>query len=307
MTVEKPANGGSRSIRWRWLLNRWTPQLMVLPVVGLVLLMVIFPLIWSLWVSLHNWFPAQGLEPRWVGLDNYQWLLTSGRFWNSAWNLLLLVGIGVTLQMVLATGLALALYEAVKSNVARILLLTLFLLPMMLAPIVVGDIWRFIFTPAGVLNYLLGLLGLPQQNWMGAELGIFSVVIADVWQWTALPLLIIFSGRATLPESLYEAARLDGASWWFRTRKITLPLLKELILIALILRLMDATKFIDTIFVITNQGGPGSANEVPGLLGYLLAFQSFDMGRAAALTWLLGLGAILAIQLLWFVMRRRQA
>lgn len=293
-------------LRWRRLLNQWAPQLMVFPVVGLVVLMVIFPLVWSLWISLHAWFPAQGIPPRWVGLENYQWLLTSSRFWNSAWNLLLYVGVGVTLQMVLATGLALALYETIKNTLVRILLLTLFLLPMMLAPIVAGDIWRFIFTPAGVLNYLLGLVGLPQQNWMGVDLGIFSVIIADVWQWTALPLLIIFSGRATLPESLYEAARLDGASWWYQTWTITLPLLKELILIAFILRLMDATKFIDKIFVITNQGGPGSANEVPGLLGYLLAFQSFDMGRAAALTWVLGLVAILGIQVLWFVMRGRQ-
>lgn len=279
---------------------------MVFPVVGLVVLMVIFPLVWSLWISLHAWFPAQGIAPRWVGFENYQWLLTSSRFWNSAWNLLLYVGIGVTVQMVLATGLALALYETIKNNFVRIFLLTLFLLPMMLAPIVAGDIWKFIFTPAGVLNYLLGLVGLPQQNWMGVDLGIFSVIIADIWQWTALPLLIIFSGRATLPESLYEAARLDGASWWYQTWTITLPLLKELILIAFILRLMDATKFIDKIFIITNQGGPGSSNEVPGLLGYLLAFQSFDMGRAAALTWVLGLVAILGIQVLWFVMRGRQ-
>ncbi len=304
--MEMYKKSGARSIQWQRFLNRRAPQLMVLPAIGIVFLMVIFPMIWSLWISLHVWYPAQGIPPRWVGLENYQWLLTSGRFWNSVKNLGLLAGVGVAIQMVLAIGLALALYDAVKSKTVRIALLTFFLMPVMLAPIVVGDMWKFIFTPAGVLNYLLSLVGLPQQNWTGVELGITSVMIADIWQWTALPLLIIFSGRAALPDSLYEAARLDGASWWFQTRTITLPLLKNLIIIALILRLMDAYKLIDTVFIITNQGGPGNANEVPGLLGYLLAFQNFDMGRAAALTWLLGLGAVFAIQALWTVMQRRQ-
>ncbi|MGH3518304.1 MAG: carbohydrate ABC transporter permease [Haloechinothrix sp.] len=266
---------------------------------------VVYPMVWSLWYSFHAWYPAQGIPPRFVGLENYEWLFTSGRFWNSVTNLLILAGVGVAVQMALATAIALALYEAVKSSRWRIVLLSLFLLPMTLAPIVVGDIWRLIFTQEGVLNYVVGLVGLPAQSWVGSDLGIWSVVLTDVWQWTALPLLIIFSGRATIPHNLYEAARLDGASWWYQTRRITLPLLRDLIAIALILRLMDAYKLIDTVFVVTSQGAPGSANEVPGLLGYLLAFQNFDMGRAAALTWMLGLGAILAIQVLWTVMRRR--
>lgn len=174
-------------------------------------------------------------------------------------------------------------------------------------PIVVGDLWAFIFTPqSGVLNHLLRQVGVPPQNWTGAELGMAAITITDIWQWTALPLLIAFSGRSSLPESLYEAARLDGASRWFTIRRITLPLLKDLLLIALLLRLMDAYKFFDAAYIIT-RGGPGTATELPGLLTYLVGFKDFDIGRAAALTWVIGLLAIVVMQSLWKLMRQQRA
>jgi multiple sugar transport system permease protein len=281
------------------------PRLLVAPAVAVVAATVLYPAVWSLWISLHSWFPAQGTGARWVGLDNYVDVLSSGRFWHSMRNLALYVVVGVGAEMVLGVALALALCEAVRRTWLRIALLTLFLMPMMLAPAVVGDIWRFIFQRQGVLNHLLELVGLSAQNWTGARLGIWSVVIADVWQWTALPLLVVFAGRAALPESLFEAARLDGASWWYRTTRITLPMLRDLIVIALLLRVMDSYKLIDSLFIITNRGGPGTSNELPGLFAYLTAFQDFDIGRAATLTWLIGMIALVLMRLFWIAFRRR--
>jgi len=280
---------------------------MVAPAVIVVLALTLFPMLWSLQKSFYAWFPSRGATSTWVGLDNYLWVFTSERFWNSMGNLAFLLFFGVGAQMVLGTALALALYEGVGNARLRVLLLTLFLLPMMMPPIVIGDLWAFILTPqSGVLNFLLRQIGVPAQNWTGAELGMLSITITDVWQWTALPLVIAFSGRSSLPTSIYEAARLDGASRWFVTRRITLPLLKDLLVIALLLRLMDAYKFFDAAYIIT-RGGPGTATELPGLLTYLVGFKDFDIGRAAALTWVIGLIAVIVMQSLWNMLRTRRA
>lgn len=284
----------------------WVPRLMVAPAVLVVLALTLFPMLWSLHRSFFAWFPNRAGDATWVGWENYRWVFTSERFWNAMGNLAFLLVFGVGTQMVLGTALALALYEGVRNPRLRVVLLTLFLLPMMMPPIVVGDLWAFILTPqSGVLNYLLRVVGLPPQNWTGAELGMFSITLTDVWQWTALPLLIVYSGRASLPDSIYEAARLDGASRWFTIRRITLPLLKDLLVIALLLRLMDAYKFFDAAYIIT-RGGPGTATELPGLLTYLVGFKDFDIGRAAALTWVIGLLAIFVMQGLWNILRQKR-
>ena len=279
------------------------PRLLIAPAVLVVAGMAIYPSIWSLWTSLHAWFPASGIPRRWVGLDNYIDVLSSARFWNAMKNLVYYVVVGVGVEMVLGIGLALALVEFVRRAWVRVALLTLFIMPMMLAPAVVGDIWRFMFQRAGVLNYLLETVGLSAQNWTSAELGIWSVIVSDIWQWTGLTMLIVFAGRAAMPESLFEAARLDGASWWFRTTRITLPMLRELIIIALLLRAMDSYKLIDSLFIITNRGAPGTSNEVTGLMAYTTAFVDFDIGTAATITWLLGLIALVLMRLFWIAFR----
>jgi multiple sugar transport system permease protein len=296
--------GGHRAARGRRG-DAFVPRLLVAPAVLVVVATVLYPAIWSLWISLHSWFPADGTGRRWVGLDNYGQVLGSARFWHAMKNLAYYVVVGVGLEMALGIALALALYELVRRSWVRIALLTLFLAPMMLAPAVVGDIWRFMFQRQGVLNYLLHLIGLPAQDWTGARLGIWSVIVSDIWQWTALPMLVVFAGRSAMPASLFEAARLDGASWWYRTTRITLPMLGDLIIVALLLRVMDSYKLIDSVFIITNRGGPGTSNELPGLMAYTTAFQDFDIGTAATITWLLGMIALVLMRLFWIGFRRR--
>jgi multiple sugar transport system permease protein len=279
---------------------------MVAPAIVAVLALTLFPMLWSLQKSFYAWFPSRSGGATWVGLDNFIWVFTSDRFWNSMGNLAYLLVFGVGVEMVLGTAIALALYEGVQNARLRIVLLTIFLLPMMMPPIVVGDIWKFLLMPqGGVVNYLLGRIGVAPLNWIGADLGMLSITLTDIWQWTALPLVIAYSGRAALPHSIFEAARLDGASRWFMTRRITLPLLKDLLVIALLLRVMDAYKFFDAAFIIT-RGGPGTATELPGLLTYLVGFKDFDIGRAAALTWVIAIIAVIAMQSLWNALRQRR-
>lgn len=269
-----------------------------------MLAVTIFPTLWSLLVSFRNWLPGIGTGAAWAGLDNYVWVLTNPRFWHAVRNLAYYAGVGVLIEMVLGIGLALLLYNCFSSDRVRMGLLTLLVLPLMISPIVGGDIWRLLLTPfGGAVNAILARLGLFQPNWLGKELALTSVMIADIWQWTGLPLLIVYSGRVALPKSIYEAARVDGASSLRILRRITLPMLKNLIAIAFILRFMDAYKMFDALLIMT-YGGPGTASELPTFYTYIVAFQEFNLGRAAALTWVIGLGAIVILRLLWDFIRK---
>jgi multiple sugar transport system permease protein len=188
----------------------------------------------------------------------------------------------------------------VENQAIRVGLLTLFALPMMIAPIVAGRVFQLIFLPGGgLINTTLATLGLPQVGWLLSRwLGLTSIMIADTWQWVGLPLLIVYGGRSSIPDSLYEAAKIDGASRWMIFRRITLPRLRNLIAIAFLLRFMDAFKYFDKMFIMT-RGGPGTATELPTYYTYLVGFSNFFIGRAAALTWVLGLGTVIAMLLFW--------
>ncbi len=278
------------------------PYLLVGPAIATVFLVTIGPMLWSLWLSFNRWKPGSLAyqTPEFTGVGNYAWLFTTQRFIDSVINFVYYGGFGVLLQVTLGTFLALALYNYVESRAVRIGLITLFTVPMMYAPLVAGRMWQLLLLPGGgVANGILGMVGLPSVNWLGSRwLGLTSIMIADTWQWVGLPLLIVYGGRASLSDSLYEAARVDGASRWMMFRRITLPQLRNLIVVAAILRFMDAYKFFDKLFIMT-RGGPGSATELPTFFTYLVGFQDFNIGRAAALTWVLGLGSILTMLLFW--------
>jgi len=278
------------------------PYLLVGPAIVTVFLVTIGPMLWSLWLSFNRWKPGSLAyqTPEFTGVGNYAWLFTTQRFIDSVINFAYYGGFGVLLQVSLGTFLALALYNYVESRALRIGLITLFTVPMMYAPLVAGRMWQLLLLPGGgVVNGILGMLGLPSVNWLGSRwLGLTSIMIADTWQWVGLPLLIVYGGRASLSDSLYEAARVDGASRWMMFRRITLPQLRNLIVVAAILRFMDAYKFFDKLFIMT-RGGPGSATELPTFFTYLVGFQDFNIGRAAALTWVLGVGSILTMLLFW--------
>jgi len=268
------------------IVARWVPVALVSAPVLILFAIVIYPTIWMFYHALQDTNMVRLFQGSWsyVGFANFAGVLGAERFWNSVVNLTVYLSFGACLQVLLGTALALILYETVKSNALRTTLLILMVLPMMLPPSIVGVVWRFLLTPSnGAINQALLNLGLIDSHieWFNAGVSLWSVIIADVWNWTALPLLIVYSGRVSLPPAVYEAAQVDGADGWTTLRRVTLPMLKEIIAIAFIIRFMDALKFVDLVFVMTS-GGPAQSSELPAYIAFQRGIRSFEIGEAAA-------------------------
>lgn len=284
--------------------NKYLEYWFALPAILTLLALVIIPMLWSLYVSFTDLSLNILGTVEFVGLENYQDLIESSRFWNSIWNTAYYVGVGVAVQFSL--GFAVALIMAnYTDGWLNSLLFTVLLLPMMMAPVVAGLMWRLIFDESfGPLNYLLGMAGLPEPSWLSSTtLSLDAILIADIWQWTPFMILILYTGRLAINEDLYEAARMDGASRLFAFRHVTIPQMKGVIAVALLLRAMDAFKFFDKMFVMTG-GGPGTASELATYRNYLYGFDTFDMGMAMAMSWiLLAFAVVLANIFLWVLER----
>ena len=275
-----------KKTRGHLIVARWVPIALVgLPVLVLFAI-VVYPTVWMFYHAFHDTNMMRLFQENWsfVGWANFGTVLSSDRFWGSVEHLIVYLTFGAVLQVALGTLLALTLYELVKKDWLRVVLLIAMVLPMMLPPSIVGVLWKFLLTPSnGAINQALLNLGLISEHveWFNAGVSLWTIVIADVWNWTALPLLIVYSGRVSLPPSVYEAARVDGASGWLVLRRITLPMLKEVIAIAFIVRFMDAFKFVDLVYVMTS-GGPAQSSELPAYIAFQRGIREFEIGEAAA-------------------------
>ncbi len=266
----------------------------VVPAAVVIIAVILFPWIFTIYVSAFDW--RLGGERRWVGFANYKQLFTDARFGWAVLRTILYTALAVVLPMLL--GLIAALSFNRKFPL-RGLARTIFILPMMATPVAVALVWTMMFHPQlGVLNWLLVQFGLPPSLWVySADTVIPTLVLVEVWHWTPLVMLLILGGLASLPVDPYEAAKIDGASPWQAFRYITLPLLAPFIVVALIIRTIDALKAFDTIYVIT-QGGPGQASETINIFLYLQAFAFYNVGYASAVVVLffiliMGLAALL--------------
>ncbi len=309
-STEVPDWFTTRRRRKQLIVSRWVPLAMVgLPVLVL-LAIVVYPTIWMAYHAFQDTNMMSLFTGNWqyVGWANFANVLSDDRFQNSLGHLALYLTFGACLEVLLGTALALILYELVKSQTLRVVLLILMVLPMMLPPSIVGVLWKFLLQANnGAFNHLLINIGLldPSQRieWLDARLSLWSLILADVWQWTALPLLIVYSGRVSLPPAIYEAARVDGASGWTVLRRITLPMLKEIIAIAFILRFMDAYKFVDKVYVMT-AGGPAQSSELPVFIAFQKGIREFQVGEAAAYAWLIFVVAAILITLFLQYLKR---
>jgi multiple sugar transport system permease protein len=239
---------------------------------------IIFPWLFTLWMSAFDW--KIGSAARFVGLDNYTSLATNRRFLEAVVRTFYFTLLAVAAPVAIGTVAALIFHREFPF---RGLLRGLFILPMMATPVSIALVWTMMFHPQqGVLNYLLSLVGLPPSLWVySPTLVIPSLVLVEVWHWTPLVMLIVLGGLAALPLEPYESAILDGASEWQLFRFITLPLVAPFILVAVVIRTIDALKTFDTIYVITS-GGPGTASETINLYLYLQAFAFYNIGNASA-------------------------
>ena len=250
----------------------------ILPAVIVVAAIIVFPWVFTLWMSLFEW--KIGSKSTFAGLGNFTELLGNTRFLESVAHTLIFTALAVAGPLLLGTAAALVFHQKFAG---RGFLRGAFILPMMATPVAIALVWTMMFHPQqGVLNYLLSLIGIAPSEWVySPKLAIACLVMVDIWQWTPLVMLIVLGGLASLPTDPFEAAHMEGASRLQTLRHVTLPLLMPFILVAAVVRMIDALKTFDTIYVIT-QGGPGTASETINIYLYLQAFSFYQIGKASA-------------------------
>ena len=288
-----------RASRWRLSF----PYRMVAPLFILLVAVLIYPLLFSFWVSLHDYSLTRLNDVRFVGVANYARLLHNADYWIAMRNTLTFVFLAVALEFLLGFGLALLLHRALPfRDVFRSVLLT----PMFITPIAVGLMFRFLLnSQLGIVPYLLRALTGRSIDWFGPNLALYSIVLIDVWQWTPFMLLLLLAGLESLPREPFEAARVDGASGWQMLRHITLPLMRPIILAAIIIRMLDAFKVFEYVYAIT-RGGPGSRTEVIQYHIYRVGFRFFRMGEAAAMAYTLVIITLLLTMVLVYALRKEE-
>ena len=276
--------------------SRAVPYLFLLPAVAILVLGLMVPLYNSLVLSFYDWsFGQPWSDKDFLGAENFRRLLSDPSVWAAVRTTFVFGFWVVLLEMLIGTGLALLLEKPVRgASFFR----TIFVLPLMIAPIVVGLIWRYLLDARnGVVNYYLEAvgdalpflqpLGFARQSWLGdPDLAMVSIVVSDVWQWTPFIFMIVLAGLQGLPGSTVEAARIDGASWLQETWYVKLPMMRNILLIALLMRIIDVFRALEVIYIMTN-GGPGSSTRVLSLLLFQTAFTSQDLGYAATIAVLL--------------------
>lgn len=261
--------------------DRTLKWLFLLPSVAILAFLTLYPFVKAIWMSFHNWSLAGG-EPQFIGATNYLSLVGADRFQNALLNTVIFTGVSVSVELILGTALALYLFSLSKRW--RPIFRTIFIIPMIVTPIATGLMWRLMLNGnIGIVNYLLYLGGITPPEWTSSPLmAMITVIMVDVWQWTPLVILIVFAGLLSIPESLYEAARVDGAPRWAIFWHITLPGIKYMLAIAAVFRLMRSFRSFDIIWLVT-QGGPGTATEILNVYLYRVAFVFLNGGQAAAL------------------------
>jgi multiple sugar transport system permease protein len=267
-------------------INRLTPYFFLAPAIIVMAVALLYPIGYMVWASFLDWNPSQRIgEADFVGLRNYVKLLNDAAFLESFWVTVKFAAVVVVLEMILGVGLAMLLDRQLRGMT---LLRTIFILPMMIAPIVVGLMWRYMYHPSvGLFNRTLKSFGLEPVPWLSDGTWAFaSIVIADIWQWTPFIFILSLAALQSLPRSAMEAARIDGASGWQLIWFIKLPLMLPVLIVTLLLRLIDAFKVLEVILVMTN-GGPGLSTEILALRISRTASEFRELGTAAAMSNLL--------------------
>jgi multiple sugar transport system permease protein len=266
---------------------RWTTVLQFLgPATVLLLVVVLFPLLYSFYLSFHSWnlFKAS-VPPQFVGFSNYLALAKNPIFLVALKNTLLFTVITVASQFALGFATALLLNRKWPYRSIRTLIRSALIIPMMFTYVVVGLLWAMIYhSELGVLNYLLAVFGVTPVNWLGdANVAMWSIILVDLWFRTPFVTLLMLAGLQNIPQEPVEAARIDGANRLQIFIHVVLPLLKPVILVVLVMRTMWNFMTFDTVFILT-RGGPGYATELLTTFGYKTAFRYYRMGEASAIS-----------------------
>jgi multiple sugar transport system permease protein len=288
--------------------KHWEPYAFASPSLLLIAVIIVFPLVYSFWLSLHNFDLSVGAEYEYVGAKNYvEGVFNDPRFLGSVWNTAVIIAPSIVVELVLGLALALLLSRVARG---RPIITALLAIPAMVSPVMAAMAWRMMFgVKYGAINNLgrqLGLIDVYFDWFASTAIAITAVVLVEVWHNTPFMMLVLLAGIQSIPQELYDAAKADGATPWQRFWSITLPLLKFTMVVGVMIRLIDLTKLFGLIFVLT-YGGPGSSTETVAFTTYLAGFKDFRMSYAAALSYLI-VGGVLVLTLLFlWIQRLREA
>ncbi len=259
--------------------ERRVARLLILPSFGFLALLALLPLTTVGWLSLRRHLPIFDVS-RFVGLENYAYLLGDARFRGALWNTCYVTAISVTLEVVLGLAIALVLHQRFF---ARGAVRAVTLLPWALPTVVAAWMWEWILNPGlGILNHALGI----EANWLGdPALAIHAVILVEVWKTTPFAAILLLAGLQTVPNELLRAAHVDGAGPLRAFRSITLPLLVPALLVVTLFRALDAFRVFDTVYVLTG-GGPANTTETLSVYAYELYFQTLQFGTGSAVSML---------------------
>ena len=271
-----------------WFRENSFALLLLAPTIIILFALTIFPMFYAVYISLFDFYLPRPAQRAFIGLENYGAVLTDARFWASMRITGVFMFTSIAFQFLIGTALAVFFFDEFRGRSAKSIYLPLILVPMMVAPVVVGYVWRLLYqVEFGPLNFMLVSLGLPRLVFTAsADSALLSIIIADIWQWTPFVTLVMLAGLVSLPQELFEVADMDGASTWQRLRYVMLPLLRRVIAIILLIRLLDSFRELDKIFIMT-QGGPGTSTETVSYYAFLTGFKFFRVGYAASMSLLL--------------------
>jgi multiple sugar transport system permease protein len=266
------------------MVARKRASLLVLPTVAALALIVLFPTIFSVVVSLRSYDLRQAEHP-FAGLMNYANIVKDPEFSNATVITGGIIATELVLEVVLGMGLALALLNL---PIARKVYQPILLIPMMIMPVVIGYMGRLVFeVRSGPINYFLNLLGLDSLRWHASpDLALITILILRIWQWTPFVSATLLAGLLSIPMEPFDSARVDGANAWQVFARITVPMLKPIITLVVVMRALEILQTFDIIYVLT-MGGPGSKTMTLSLYTYLTGFRYWDVGKAAAAAWLI--------------------
>jgi multiple sugar transport system permease protein len=280
-----------RNVRW----------LFPLPAILFILVMMVFPILYTVWNSLTPWSISAGRPATFFGLTNYINLPEDARFVASIFRTFYFTIIAVSVEVILGVAIALVLNREFRF---KRIVNSIMLLPMMATPVAIAMVWLLMYEPtSGIINFLLRSANLPLPLWVySANSVIPALALVDIWEWTPMIVLISLAGLTALPHDPFEAATVDGATTWQTIRYVTLPMLFPTISVATLLRLIDALKTFDIIYTMT-QGGPGFASETLNIYTYQQAFSYFNFGYASSVL-VVFFAIVLSISLLVTYSRR---
>jgi multiple sugar transport system permease protein len=275
----------------------------VVPAILVVGALQFYPLAYSAYMAFEHWNLTEAPNPLgWVGLGNFKDVVTDPVFRGAVENSFIITGSAVAIEIVLGTALAyLTLGGTWTNRTAR----TLLILPMVIAPVAAGTIWRMLLnSDTGPVNAFLGWFGIHGPQWLAKpSWAIFALVLVDVWQWTPFVLLVVAAGAAAISGDMLEAAAVDGASRWQAFRRVELPLLVPILALVVMFRVLEAMLSLDTVYSLTF-GGPGYGTYTLTFYLYALGLRAFALGDAAAGSWLFMLFAAAVIAVAYRLHRR---